>query len=135
MIHTNLHCRVITSQRVIYDREVEAVVVPASDGLLGVLPRHMPMLALLRPGAMQVRLEGKLQRLVIDGGVAQVFHHHVSVLTERAVAVRKLTFDAITEAEQQLAVRAEEASADQVALLRERSWYQLCRRILEEEQQ
>ena len=48
-----------------------AVVVPAYDGLLGILPRHAPMLALLGKGELRVRLkDGAERRFRVSGGFA-----------------------------------------------------------------
>jgi F-type H+-transporting ATPase subunit epsilon len=74
---------VVTRDRKIIDVEVDEVVLPASDGELGVLPGHTPLLATLRIGQLRYRTGSKVERLVISWGFAEVLPDRVIVLAER----------------------------------------------------
>ncbi|GIS17872.1 MAG: hypothetical protein CM15mP119_2760 [Alphaproteobacteria bacterium] len=61
------------------------VVIPGSEGVFGVLPRHSALLANLQRGVVEVYEGGKvIDRLMIDGGIADVTPDSVTILTERA---------------------------------------------------
>jgi F-type H+-transporting ATPase subunit epsilon len=61
------------------------VVIPGSEGLFGVLANHAPVLANLQRGVVEVHEGGKIiDRIMIDGGVADVTAHGVTILAERA---------------------------------------------------
>jgi len=81
-----LSVALITPQSTVFEGEADMVVVPAWDGLLGVLRGHAPMMALLGEGEMRVTHEGGERRFFVSGGFLQVADDVVSVLSERAEA-------------------------------------------------
>ena len=75
----------VTPGRVVVSKLVEMVVIPGSEGFFGVLPRHSALLANLQRGIVEVYEDGKVtDRLMIDGGIADVTPDSVTILTERA---------------------------------------------------
>jgi F-type H+-transporting ATPase subunit epsilon len=80
---TKIHLNVVTRERKIIDAQVDEVILPASDGEIGVLPGHTPLLALLRIGQLRYRTGTKVERLVISWGFAEVLPDRVIVLAER----------------------------------------------------
>ena len=77
---------VVTPESALYDGPATSVVVPAYDGLVGILPRHAPFLSILGTGGLVVRApEGEL-RYAISGGFVQVVDNVVRVVAERATA-------------------------------------------------
>ncbi|HET8775016.1 MAG TPA: ATP synthase F1 subunit epsilon [Thermoanaerobaculia bacterium] len=80
---TKIHLNVVTRERKIIDAEVDEVILPASDGEIGVLPGHTPLLATLRIGQLRYRSGTKVERLVISWGFAEVLPDRVIVLAER----------------------------------------------------
>ncbi len=51
-----LHCEIITPEGHAFTGEAEMVVVPGSEGGLGVLPRHQPIVSRLEVGEIRVRV-------------------------------------------------------------------------------
>ena len=82
---TKLTLTVVTRDRKILETEVDEVELPASDGEIGILPGHTPLLALLKIGQMRYRRGSDVQRLVISWGFAEVLPDRVIVLAERGV--------------------------------------------------
>ena len=80
---TKIHLNVVTRERKIIDTEVDEVILPASDGEIGVLPGHTPLLATLRIGQLRYRTGTRVERLVISWGFAEVLPDRVIVLAER----------------------------------------------------
>ena len=80
---TKIHLTVVTRERKIVDATVDEVILPASDGELGVLPGHTPLLATLRIGPLRYRSGPRIDRLVISWGFAEVLPDRVIVLAER----------------------------------------------------
>ena len=75
----------VTPARVMVSKPVEMVVIPGSEGLFGVLAHHAPMLANLQRGVVEVYDGSKvIDRIMIDGGVADVSSEGVTILAERA---------------------------------------------------
>ncbi|HYH06720.1 MAG TPA: ATP synthase F1 subunit epsilon [Thermoanaerobaculia bacterium] len=78
-----LSLTIVTRERKIVDTQVDEVILPASDGEIGVLPGHTPLLATLRIGALRYRTGTRVERLVISWGFAEVLSDRVIVLAER----------------------------------------------------
>jgi F-type H+-transporting ATPase subunit epsilon len=80
-----LHVLLVSPERAVFEDDAAALVVPAWDGMVGILPRHAPMLALLGTGELSVDLPGGGSRsFYVSGGVLKVENDQVTVLTEHA---------------------------------------------------
>jgi F-type H+-transporting ATPase subunit epsilon len=82
---TKLTLVLVTRDRKILEAEVDEVELPATDGEIGILPGHTPLLALLKIGQMRYRRGSDVQRLVISWGFAEVLPDRVIVLAERGI--------------------------------------------------
>ena len=65
-----------------FDGEADAVVAPAFDGQVGILPNHAPFMTLLGEGTLPVRRAEIVSRFSIRGGFLQVVENRVRVVTE-----------------------------------------------------
>jgi F-type H+-transporting ATPase subunit epsilon len=77
---------VVTPERTLYDGRAGAVVAPAYDGLVGILPRHAPFLSLLGTGPLVVRAADGDRRFTVSGGFVQVVDNVVRLVAEQAEA-------------------------------------------------
>ncbi len=81
---TKINLTIVTRERKIVDATVEEIVLPASDGEIGILPGHTPLLTTLRIGQMRYRSGGTVNRLVLSWGFAEVLPDRVIVMAETA---------------------------------------------------
>jgi F-type H+-transporting ATPase subunit epsilon len=65
-----------------FDGEADAVVAPAFDGEVGILPNHAPLMTLLGEGTLTVRQAGSTRRFRVRGGFLQVVDNRVRVVAE-----------------------------------------------------
>lgn len=80
-----IHVEVVSrEQKVFEELEADMVVVPATDGQMGVLPRHAPVLTTLDFGELVVRKGNAEERFAVFGGVVDVRPGRVVVLAELA---------------------------------------------------
>jgi len=77
-----LKVSVISPSKIGFEGEADALVVPAHDGLLGILYGHAPMVTLLGSGELVVRNDETEQRFSVARGFLQVVDNEVSVLAE-----------------------------------------------------
>ncbi|HXM38732.1 MAG TPA: F0F1 ATP synthase subunit epsilon [Gemmatimonadales bacterium] len=75
---------VISAERALFEGEADAVVAPAFDGLVGILPRHAPFVTLLGDGVLIVRQAGAARRFRVAGGFLQVVHNVVRIVAGTA---------------------------------------------------
>ena len=83
LLPTKINLMIVTRERKIIDTQVDEVILPASDGEIGVLPGHTPLLASLAIGQLRYRSGTTVHRLVISWGFAEVLPDRVIVLAER----------------------------------------------------
>jgi F-type H+-transporting ATPase subunit epsilon len=104
-----LTVEIVTAERQVYNEtDVDMVVAPGSEGVLGILPRHAPLLTMLRPGSLRVKKGGAEQEMAVAGGFLQVNADRVLILADQAVRA-----DEIDEAAAEAARRqAEQALTD-----------------------
>ena len=107
MAHT-IHVDIVSAEGEIFSGAAEMVFVPASEGELGIAPRHAPLLTLLKPGEVRVQLpEGEEQFFYVGGGALEIQPNKVTVLADTAARARDLDEAAAIAARQ----RAEQALA------------------------
>lgn len=103
-----INLTVVTRERRILDVQVDEVVLPGTDGELGILPGHTPLLATLRIGQLRYRTGNTVERLVISWGFAEVLPDRVIVLAERGMLANEIDPAAAEqtrrEAERELAI-------------------------------
>ncbi len=79
-----LHFSLVTPEKALFDGEVDQVVVPGTEGDFGVLPNHAPVMSTIRPGWITVYDGGKIERVVVRAGFAEVTPAGLTVLAEEA---------------------------------------------------
>ncbi len=100
-----LQVDIVSAEGEIFSGAAHMVFVPASQGELGILPRHAPLLTLLKPGEVRVQpQEGEEQQFYVGGGALEVQPHRVTVLADTALRARDIDEVAAQAAKQ----RAEE---------------------------
>jgi F-type H+-transporting ATPase subunit epsilon len=66
-----------------FDGEADAVVAPAYDGQVGILPDHAPFMTLLGAGTLTIRRSGGTSQFAVRGGFLQVVDNRVRVVAEQ----------------------------------------------------
>jgi F-type H+-transporting ATPase subunit epsilon len=80
-----LHVEVVTQEKKVFEElQADMVVIPASEGEMGVLPHHAPVLTTLGFGELVVRKGNAEERFAIYGGVVDVRPDKVVVLADLA---------------------------------------------------
>lgn len=73
---------IVTPEKQLVSEEVDQVNVPGSEGDLGILYDHAPILTNLRSGQLSYEKEGETVVLVVSGGYLEVTDNRVTVLAE-----------------------------------------------------
>jgi len=74
----------------VFEGDVDIVVLPGTAGEMGVLPHHAPLLTTLNYGVIKVRIKGKEEIFTVAGGVAEIQPDIVTVLADAAENVREI---------------------------------------------
>ncbi len=108
-----LNCALTTPEQNVFEGAIRFVVVPATDGELGILPRHAPLVGSLGFGELRLDVEGQGQQsYFVDGGFLQVLGDQVSILAASAVPAEELDAAAEELVVQELTSRGPGQGAD-----------------------
>jgi len=91
---------IVTPERLAYQDEVDSVVLPGSEGELGVLPHHAPLVSTLGTGELRLRKGGQEESFAIVGGFLQVLPDKVVVMAETADMASEIDLERAQEARQ-----------------------------------
>ncbi len=93
------HFSLIAQDRIVFEDDVDMVILPGSAGAIGVLAKHAPLMAVLQPGEILVRKEGEEDRyFAVGGGFAEVRPDEVVVLARSAEAAEEIDIARAEEA-------------------------------------
>jgi F-type H+-transporting ATPase subunit epsilon len=106
-----MHVDIVSAEEEIYSGTAEMVFAPLATGEVGILPRHAPLLARMKPGEVRIRMGAEEQYFYVSGGLLEVQPHVVTVLSDTAIRAKDLDEAAAIEAQR----RAEEALKDRTA--------------------
>ncbi len=99
-----IRCEIVSQDRVVYQGDVEIVVLPGAEGTMGILPHHAPLLTVLQYGIITVRTQKEEEHFTVAGGIAEVQPDQVTVLADAAENVEEIDVERAERARQ----RAEE---------------------------
>jgi F-type H+-transporting ATPase subunit epsilon len=85
-----LQIDIVSAEALMYSGRAEMVVLPAAHGEIGVLPRHAPLLAHLKAGAVRVIDRADEETFFISGGFAEIQPWVVTVLADTVLRGREL---------------------------------------------
>jgi F-type H+-transporting ATPase subunit epsilon len=93
-----LQLEIVTPERLAYSDEVDSVQLPGSEGELGVLPHHAPLISTLGVGELRIRKGGAEESFAIVGGFLQVRPDKVVVMAETADLASEIDLQKAEEA-------------------------------------
>lgn len=93
-----LHFELVAPERIVFSGEVEAVLLPGTEGDMTVLPGHAPLMSALKTGfIVMTNHVNEGSRVLVRGGFAEINATGVIVLAERATPVEELTPEKIDQ--------------------------------------
>ena len=124
-----LSVEIVTAERSVLDDTADMVVAPGSEGVLGILPRHAPMIALLKAGELRLKRGADELAVALSGGVMQVQPTRVTILADAAERAEEIdearAREAIERARQRMADMKDRAAQIQLMAAIERATVRL----------
>jgi len=100
-----MHVDIVSAEKEIFSGLAEMLVATLANGEVGILPRHTPLLARMKPGEVRVKTPTEELSFYVSGGLLEVQPHVVTVLADTALRARDIDEAAALKAKE----RAEEA--------------------------
>lgn len=99
-----IRCEIVSQDRMVFEGDADIVVLPGTDGEMGILPHHSPLLTTLKYGFIKVRTKEREEVFTVAGGVAEVQPDLITILADAAENVEEIDVARAEEARR----RAEE---------------------------
>jgi F-type H+-transporting ATPase subunit epsilon len=87
----------VSPERLLLSTEADMVTVPGTEGYMGVMAGHAPLVSTLRAGMIDVQTDGKDDRYFIRGGFAEISPAKITVLAEEAVPMTELDLEVLDQ--------------------------------------
>src|SRR5512137_3052759 len=85
-----IRCEIVSQDRIVFQGPADIVVLPGTDGEMGILPHHAPLLTTLKYGIIKVRSQGQEQLFTVAGGFAEIQPDLVTVMADAAENVEEI---------------------------------------------
>lgn len=107
---------IATPERVVLKKEAKQITIPTTEGEITVLPKHSPLIAILKPGVIEAKLEDdSMEIMAVAGGFVNILNSKVVILADSADRAEELDEKAVEEARKRAdEYKAKAVSQDQV---------------------
>lgn len=113
-----LRLEIVTPEAKAYSEDVDYVLLPGSEGELGIYPNHVPVLTTLKPGELRVLKGGREISMAVGEGFVEIKGDAVSVITDMALQSEQIDESAAEKAvERARAAMKEDVDKDQVVAI------------------
>ncbi len=86
----SIQCDIVSQDRLVFSGEAEMVLLPGSEGVMGILPNHSPVLTNFHFGIITVITKTDKNYFTVAGGIAEVQPNLITVLADAAENVEEL---------------------------------------------
>ena len=93
-----LTLEIVTPEARVFSDTIDTVVIPTTEGEVGILPGHIPLLTQVEHGELRVTKNGQNYVLAVSGGFAEVEGDRVNILAEHAITEEKIDEKAVEAA-------------------------------------
>lgn len=83
-------CHIVTQDKSLFEGEVDVLIAPGTEGEVGILPHHTPLLTTLGLGVLRIRYDGGEEAFTIAGGILEVRPDIVTVLADVGERVEEI---------------------------------------------
>ena len=86
----SIKCDIVSQDRMVFNGEAEMVLIPGSEGVMGILPNHTPVLTTFNFGIITVITKKDRNYFTVAGGIAEVQPDLITILADAAENVEEL---------------------------------------------
>ncbi|HBS60950.1 MAG TPA: F0F1 ATP synthase subunit epsilon [Firmicutes bacterium] len=109
---STIRLEIVTPDRSVYDQQVNMVIARATDGDIGILPGHAPLIAGLAIAPLRVKLEEGEEQFAVSGGFIEVQPDKITILAATAESAAEIDVKRATEAKERAENRLKSAAVE-----------------------
>ncbi|MCH7492193.1 F0F1 ATP synthase subunit epsilon [Patescibacteria group bacterium] len=103
---------ITTPERTVYSDTVDEVILPTLSGEIGILPNHIPLVSVIKPGEIRIKKGSEESSLAVSGGFIEVQPNKVIVLADTAERAEEIDEARAEEARQRAEKLSKEKGVD-----------------------
>ncbi len=107
-----MQLKIVTPERVVFEDEADAVFAETVDGEVGILPRHIPMVAPLAISVLRYQKDGDKRRVAVMGGLLRTDGKGVTILSPASEQATEIDVMRAKEAEKRAKERLQEKTTE-----------------------
>ena len=112
MLPEKIQLDIVTPERAVLSEAVDELILPGTEGYLGVRPGHAPLLTTLKLGSIMIRKGNDRQYLAVSWGFVEVLPERVSILAETAERAEEIDVDRAVRAKDRAEQRLKSPDPD-----------------------
>lgn len=112
MLPEKIQLDIVTPERAVLSEAVDELILPGTEGYLGVRPGHAPLLTTLKLGSIMIRKGNDRQYLAVSWGFVEVLPERVSILAETAERAEEIDVDRAVRAKERAEQRLKSPDPD-----------------------
>lgn len=92
--------KIVTPEKTVYEEEIDQVTLPTADGEITVLPNHIPLISILVPGELDVKVDGEEIVMAVSGGMIEMRSNELTILADTAERAGEIDLKRAEEAKE-----------------------------------
>lgn len=112
MSEKNQRLEIVTPQRKVFSEDVKFLVAPGTEGELGILPEHAPLITSLNIGITRIQQDSDFIKVFVSGGFMEVRNSKVTILAPSAERAEEIDVARAERAKQRAEDRLAAKHAD-----------------------
>ena len=110
---SSIQVDVVSATESLYSGEAKCVFAPASTGELGIYPKHVALLSVLKPGEVRIETDTGVESIYVSGGIVEVQPNVVTIFSDTAIRASDLNEAKALEAKQRAEAAMQDATENQ----------------------
>lgn len=107
-----IRLEIVTPERSVYNKDVEMVIARATDGDIGILPGHAPLIAGLAIAPLRIKTGDGEEQLAVTGGFIEVQPEKITILAAAAETAEEIDAKRAQEAKERAEGRLKSGNSD-----------------------
>lgn len=92
-IANKLKIKLVTPEKTIFEDEIDQATLMTENGQITILPNHIPLVSILKPGELIIKKEGKESALAAAGGLIEMFNNTLIILADTAERAEEIDLE------------------------------------------
>ena len=90
--------KIVTPERIAYEDEIDQATIPTTDGEITILPNHISLASIIKPGEFLIKKDGQEIFMAVSGGIIKFDNNELTILADSAERAEEIDEAKVEEA-------------------------------------